>query len=406
MRNPMLRTGLLCGSLVMLSGCYSNGKFHSPTWNEMAWWRKDAAPNTSLAAAPSIGGRPSDEALADKNSPGARATAAPPYDAAAASYNSSPAAAGSRYPDTGYSNTGYPDTGYPNASTGGPNWAANGDASAANVASNPYAKSGPSGYDTGSRYDGRPADHAQRTPYDSAYPGAGNTYSTHGAGNAADRRAYSANDEPNTSGRGDYAPPTGPRDNPYYRSADPAAPAASPRYDEDRYSAPDRYTPPTNTGASTDKNSASPYVSQQDAERRYDSAGYRDMTGDRYLSDGSRPNAATPSPPADALNARTADSRNADSRIADASRANAYDPGNTGYQPAGVPNYNMPSANGTTTAKSAPYQPGGTSRYNDAATGSANSAAAPYGTNPYAQPLPGDRYRDAPANSRDGAARY
>ena len=34
----------------MLSGCYSNGKFHSPTWNEMAWWRKDKAPDTSLAA--------------------------------------------------------------------------------------------------------------------------------------------------------------------------------------------------------------------------------------------------------------------------------------------------------------------------------------------------------------------
>ena len=404
MRKSLLQTSLLCGSLVMLSGCYSNGKFHSPTWGDMAWWRKDNAPDTSLAAAPSVGGRPSEEALADKGSPGAKAGMAPPYDAAAASYNQPPSG-DSRYPTAGYPNSAYPNTGYPDipaspsgqaSPTGGSNWAANGDRAAASMASNPYAKSA-AGYDTGSRYDGRAADHAQTTPYDSSYPG-GNRGDSGDSGNV-----YSKN----------YALPTGPRDNPYYGD-DASSPATGSRqYDEGRYTAPDRYAPAApyapsaNDGASAAKYASPNYVSPQDAQRRYNAEGYRDITGDRYQTDSAR---ATPpaQPPASSLPNAAPNARTADARNNDHARGNGYQPGDTGYQPAGVPDYSVPGTEGSPRATSSPYAPGGTSRYESSTGGTTSSTAngSPYGTNPYAEPLPTNRYQEPPATSRDGAARY
>lgn len=418
MRKSLLRTGLLCGPLLILSGCYSNGKFHSPTWNDLAWWRKDKTPDTSLAAAPSTGGRPSDEALADKNSPGARASAAPPYEAATASFNQPPNS-DPRYANAGASSTNYPNTGYPNipaAPTGGTSWAAHGDAAAANVAANPYARSGSTGYDTGSRYDARPADHAQTTPYDSTYPGG--KYGGSSGGN------YGGNYGENSGGRtsGDYASPAQPNANPYYRADGPTSPAAtSPpatsRYDQgsystpDRYTAPDRYAPSATSGATNEKYTAPNYASPQDGARRYNGEAYRDTTGDRYLTDrqpsdayqpdGARSNAAA-SVRADAANSRTADSRS------DYARSGSdYRPGDTGYQPTGVPNYATPPADGPSAA-AAPYQPGGTSRYEPAggSSGNTSAAGAAYGTNPYTDSPPADRYQQTPASSREGAARY
>lgn len=414
MRKSLVRTSLLCGALAMLSGCYSNGKFHSPTWSDMAWWKKDKAPDTSLAAAPSVG-KPSNEALADKNSPGAKATAAPPYEAATASYNTPPAGADSRYPDTGYPNTGYPDAGYgaPGASSGGANWAANGNA-AASVASNPYAKSGGgydagNRYDTGSRYDAPAAASgaAQTSPYDSNYPGAASSSAAPSYASPSTGYDSGRYGSPNANGQGgNYGAPSGSYDNPHYRSADPNAPSAAPRYDEGRYTAPDRYAPPANTGATNDKYTAPNYATPEDAARRYDAGGYRDMTGDRYQTD-SRSSAATAPAAAAPSESRTADSRNAAPRT----DSNAYNPGATGYQPSGVPSYSNSVDNRATSAAPA-YQPGGTSRYegpaSSTAAGNANRTdSTTYGTNPYAaEPRPENRYQEPPLNSREGAARY
>jgi hypothetical protein len=411
---------------VMLSGCYSNGKFHSPTWSDMAFWKKDKAPDTSLAAAPSVT-RPSDEALADKSSPGAKAGTAPPYEAAAATYTSANAGSGaSRYPDTRYPETSYPDTGYAATSappaSGGTNWATNGNTAAANVASNPYAKSG-GGYDTGSRYDGRSADHAQTTPYDSAYPGNGSNYSARNTVNDAGSRAYSANPEPSNYGRSDYsspassapagnaAAPTGPRDNPYYTESAPAAGAGSTgrsQYDEGRYTSPDRYAPPA-AAPTNDKYTQPGYASPQDSASRYNTEGYRGMTGDRYANDPSRTDVNAKAAPAAAnpYDARTADSRNTDQPRT----GNEYQPGSTGYQPSGVPSYEMPTADGRSTRTADPYQPGGTSRYESPTSRTANGGTAPsyngvpssHSTNPYAEQAPSDRYQE-PANN--GTRRY
>jgi hypothetical protein len=412
MRKSLVRSSLLCGSLVMLSGCYSNGKFHSPTWNDMAWWKKDKAPDTSLAAAPSVG-RPSEEAVADKNSPGAKGGSAPPY-ASAASFNTPPAA-DSRYPDTGYPNTGYPESSYGSAepASGGTNWAANGNGAAANVAANPYSK--PSGgYDTGSRYDtgaanaGRSASHAQTSPYDSNYPGAASSYSSPTAGYES-RPSYAAPAASNGAGRGSDEAPTSSYDNPHYRSSESATPAATPRYGDNGQTSPGRYAPPATSGASSDKYVAPGYATEQDAARRYDTGGYREMTGDRYAND-SRTVGTNQAPPANTYDGRTADSRNVENR----GDAAAYNPGKTGYQPPGVAEYTSPGVDGRNTAAAAAYQPGGTSRYEGSTSVGASTAASTnrssasaYGENPYvSEPRTDSRYQEPPINSRDGAARY
>ncbi len=425
MRKSFVRTGLLCSSLVMLSGCYSNGKFHSPTWNDMAFWKKDKAPDTSLAAAPSVT-RPSDEALADKGSPGAKAATAPPYEAAAATYNSANSGASrnpeARYPESTYPDTGYPATGAP-ASTGGTNWAANGNTAAVSTASNPYAKSG-GGYDTGSKYDGRAADHAQTTPYDSAYPGAGGTYSARNTANDAGSRPYSANQGSSGGDRSGYdrggygaadaaTAPGGPRNNPYYSGeAAPAggsqyngsqyngAPSSSP-YDEGAYKSPDRYAPPASQ-PTNDKYTQPGYASPQDSAQRFNSEGYRGMTGDRYANDPSRADSAAKAAPANTFDARTADSRNTDQ----ARSANEYKPGDTGYQPKGVAAYEMPTVDGRSTRTAEPYQPGGTSRYDSPSSrtattgGGTDGAPSSYGNNPYAAPTNTDRYQEPASDTR------
>ena len=220
--------------------------------------------------------------------------------------------------------------------------------------------------DMGGRNDARPADHAQRSPYDSAYPGAGTTYSTHNATQESNSRAYSANSEPNGSGRGNYDAPAGPNDNPYYRAAEPTSPGSAPRNDDGRYTSPDRYAPPAASGATNDKYTAPGYTTPQDTARRYDGEGYRGMTGDQYAND-SRATGANQMPSAASNASRTADSRNNGIQ----GDASAYNPGKTGYQPAGVPDYAMPTADGLATAAAA-YQPGGTSRYKGAMGGYVN----------------------------------
>jgi hypothetical protein len=417
MRKSLVRSSLLCGSLVMLSGCYSNGKFHSPTWSDMAWWKKDKVQETSLAAAPSVS-RPSDEAVADKNSPGAKGGSAPPY-ASAASFNTPPAA-DSRYPDTGYPNTGYPESSYGGAGAGGAgaggtNWAANGNGAAASVAANPYTKPA-GGYDTGSRYDagaanvnsGRTASHAQNSPYDSNYPGAASAYSSPNGGYES-RPNYSAPASTEGTGRGAYSQPTGSYENPHYRANESTAPAGGSRYGDSGYVSPDRYAPPATTGSPNDKYTAPNYASDQDAARRFDGPGYREMTGDRFASD-PRTTSTNQAPPAGAYDPRTADSRNVEGR----SDANTYNPGKTGYQPAGVPDYSAPGVDGRSSSAAASYQPGGTSRYEGNTSGNASTAASTnrsgasaYGENPYvSEPRPDNRYQEPPVNSREGAARY
>ena len=71
----------------MLSGCYSNGKFHSPTWNEMAWWRRTRPRTLRWPPRRASAGRRTRPSLTSDCQGGS----APPYDAAAASYNTPPA---------------------------------------------------------------------------------------------------------------------------------------------------------------------------------------------------------------------------------------------------------------------------------------------------------------------------
>jgi hypothetical protein len=146
----VMRASLLCALALLsvsFSGCYSNGGWHAPNWDRLAWWK---APKTEAPSSPSMmaGGphiaKPSETAMAGDQRPANSALPLTP---------SSPNYGGAQ---TSYTNT-YPNTGAPPV--------------------NPYASAGPAartadastGYPSGSRYDGSNRDLTQRGSYDGTY---------------------------------------------------------------------------------------------------------------------------------------------------------------------------------------------------------------------------------------------
>jgi hypothetical protein len=431
MRFSFARSGLLCGSLVLLSGCYSNGKMHAPTWGDMAWWKKDKAPASSSLAGPSVT-RPSEEAsLASKGSPGEKAGMAPSYEGSPASYNAAAgksatapgggaapsasasaiaAAAADRYPNTGAPvvNPGAP-------SSGGANWSANGPGPGAAATNNRYAagnSAGGSPYATSGRYDApaasaAPSGAAQTAPYDPNYQGA----SSYTGGNTTSRDMGTARSASSASIAGAH-------ENPYYNDSTGGAP----RSDATSSGAPrgDRYS---NDRYNNDRYANDNAAAGQAGGDAYDGAKYRETNGTQYADERAAANSSVRSEaprdtmPRDATfdnrgdarsygdgsdrtaDSRNVDSRNVDSRNVDSRSADAdYDPGRTGYQPNGSQPYEMPGNSGSTDVRSAEsrtdsrsaaqgYQPGGTSRYQSGSRTSDN----------FNSEAPARRYNDTPS---------
>ena len=164
MRSSFLVALAVSSGVLSSSGCYMDGAWRAPTWNNMTgWWRnpKSEASPTAMAGGPSVqlpsAASPA-HAVVAPGAPGAITAStpggavSPAYDATKASYsNVSP----NMYPNTGMAAFNSPSA-----------------AGRANTVSYDATPRGGSGYATGGAYDSRTGnDYAQTGPYDSVYGG-------------------------------------------------------------------------------------------------------------------------------------------------------------------------------------------------------------------------------------------
>jgi hypothetical protein len=347
MRSSFLAALVISSGVLSSSGCYMDGAWHAPTWNNMTgWWRnpKTEASPTAMAGGPSVQLPSSANPAPGTAAPGAPGAitastqggaATPAYDATKASYtNVSP----NMYPNTGMASFNSPSGG-----------------GRANMASYDATPRGSNGYSTGGAYDSRTGqDYTQAGPYDSVYGG-------------------SSRPPANTQ------PGAGVTQNPYASPAAPATPAITDRSiaasaGQDRYG-------DHSAAASANANN------------------YLPAQNDPRLA--ARNTGAASNPLVNPGTVRTRQEQPYQPGVT------GYNPGQTGYQPAAnvgmhhslsgsaVPSNTAAASAYNTQATASPrrestWSPGGTSRYpgaNPAATTAANTMPAA-NTLPPANSLP------------------
>jgi hypothetical protein len=373
MRSSIIVALAVSSGVLSTSGCYMDGAWRAPSWNNMtAWWRNPKTENTSLAGGPSVHLPSSASPAPGAAAPGAPSAVtastqapgvAPAYDATKASYTN---VAPNMYPNTGMASFNTPGAG-----------------NRANTAAYDASSRGGTGYATGGPYDNRANaghDYAQTGPYDTVYGGSHRSV------------AATASATP------------GVVQNPYASAAIPAQ--GSPQ-----------------APAITDRSLAA--SAQQD---RYGPPSSNSTGANAYVPSHNDPRVAAREPaPATAANpvispgtVRTRPEQGYDPGNT------GYNPGNTGYQPPQGSGYD-PAMNGTSATGQSPsaaaqvnqnysaasqpsprrestWSPGGTSRYPGANPATATTAAntQPPATN-VREPAPASAYRDP--NAPDAPAR-
>ncbi len=311
MRIPFLRYGLAVMTTVALSGCYSGGRWTTPN---LAFWKSNPFSSTSKSTAPEAVPRPSQLAT----QPG------PP-------------------PGTGYS-PGTSDTAdtlapaYPTTASGfeaHPPYSPAGVQPAAGTAGMPYMAP-----QQGHYAPGPPGGIAAANPYGAPTGG----HNGPGAPPAPTHNPYAVG---NTHGAA-----------PSYVATNPSGPYANPVRGDAQGSYDARLADYRST-AGMHASSIPDYRSENDQPRAETPPDYRSWPGERAAHGPGAPYDQATSPAASAHGHNTAQGYYPPS--------NNYSPGNTGYQPQGLPPYQPPynpnvPADGATSDPG--YSPGSVGRYN------------------------------------------